>query len=232
MDEQAAVNEPVEITTPMESAPVETEMDMNPESESIDTQQSPADASVEPEKRVSKEVPYERFQEVNSRLNDPDYIARKAIELGIIPGAPAPYQQPELADVPSLDPESAAAVDYLVEHKLEQQRAREFARRNAEDLKNPFIRDRVAGIIREANAKGQRADQEEALRVAKSEFETVVKPAQAQAVAEGQDLAKKKLEAAAVGTTATPSVKTDDSQLSAAEFAAKHGIPRDGMTIS
>lgn len=228
MEEQDAVNTPVETTTPTESAPVETGAEAP---ETADTQIAPADASIEPERKVSESVPYERFKKVNDRMDDPDFIARRAMELGIIP-APAPYQQEMTNTVPELDPESASAVRMLVAEERELERAAEFAERHAKDLENPFIRDRVRGLIVEANRGGRRMDQFKALEQAKQEFSQLVKPEVEQGVQEGQELGRKKLEASAVGTTTTPAEKVDDSQLSASEFAAKHGIPRDTTLIA
>lgn len=222
-EEQDAVNTEVETTTAEESATTENE---STDSETEDTQSTSADTSVEPEKKVSENVPYERFSKVNQEKKELEEVLKRVIGQG----QNAPSQQ-MANDIPQLDPESREAVRHTIREEWEQQKAADFQRKHAQDLSDPLIAATTAHLIREANARGDYVDQEEALNRAKdmiSERATPkIKEASEQGLREGQELAKKKLENTAIGTTTSASPKLDDSKLSADELRRKYNIPRD-----
>lgn len=226
MEEQdIVVNTPAEVTAPTESTPVETEP--------AETQQSPADASVEPEKKVSETVPYSRFKEEVEKRKQLEEFARMTLQQN----QPAPSQPDSFTNEAPFDEETTRGVQQLVQMELarkeqeqEARRAAKFVEKHAEDLKDPVVARLTKAIIAEANSVGQRIDQEEALAQAKAELDQRFKPqvqqAEAKAVEEGQELAKRKQQAGAVGTTTTPNSAVSDDQLTAAQWAEKHNLPR------
>ena len=134
---------------------------------------------------------------------------------------------------PELDPTVVPALQNLFKNEYAQlreiERAQEFERKFADDLKNPLVRDRTQGIIREANTKGERVDQEIALNQAKKELEQLstpqVKEAKEEGFKEGHELAKAKTQAGAVGSSRDKGT-IDPSKLSAKEFAEYYNLPR------
>lgn len=216
MEGQDAVNTTPEQTDGTESAPVEQE--------TADASQAPVDESNQP-KKVSESVPYERFKEVNGRLKELEDIVAKSQA----PTNPSTSERLE-NNMPELDPDSARAVEAIVEQRIEAYRAAEFARKHADELKDPILYSRVAGIIRESNAKNQAIDQEEALSQAKKEIEArlapQVKDAKSEGFTEGQEIAQQKQKLGAVGDVNKVSPKVDPSQLSAKEYAEYFGLPR------
>ena len=221
-EQQDAVNEMVETTTPTESAPVEME---STDSQTEDTQSTPADASIEPEKKVSETVPYERFSKVNQEKKELEDLLRKVVGQG----HPAPSQQP--TDIPQLDPESELAVRHTIQREMEAQKLADFKRKNAKELSDPFLAAAVNHVVKEANKNGEYKDWNDALADAKQMLDArltpQVKQASEEGVQEGQELARKKLENAAIGTTTTAAPKLDDSQLTSEQLKQKYNIPRD-----
>jgi hypothetical protein len=136
-------------------------------------------------------------------------------------------QEGYVPETPYLDPDSALAVDRLVEQKLEQRKSQEFAAKHADELKDPLLAARTSAIIKETNLRGGYVDPEVALVQAKQELDARIKPelkqAQAQGVEQGQELAQKKGELGAVGETGQRS-KVDPNKLSSKEFAKYHGL--------
>ena len=220
-EQQEAVNETVETTTPVDSATTETETQV---SETEDTQSTPADASIEPEKKVSESVPYERFSKVNQEKKDLEDILRKVVGQG----QPAPSQP---TDIPQLDPESELAVKHTIRTEWESQKFSDFKRRNAKDLADPLLAAATTHVVKEHNSKGDYIEWDEALTQAKELLEARLTPQVKQAsengVQEGQELARKKLENAAVGTTSVASPKVDDAELTAEQLKEKYNIRRD-----
>ena len=223
-EQQDAVNEPVETTTPVESATTES-VEAQAETTTEDTQSTPADASIAPEKKVSESVPYERFSKVNQEKKELEDLLKKVVGQG----QPAPSQQP--TDIPQLDPESELAVRHTIQRELEAQKLADFKRKNAKELDDPFLRAAVDHVVKEANKNGQYKDWNDALTEAKSMLEARLTPQIKQAsedgVQEGQELARKKLENAAIGTTTAVAPKMDDAQLTAEQFKQKYNVPRD-----
>jgi hypothetical protein len=221
-NEQGAVNETVEQTTPTESAPVEKE--------TVNTQQEPVSAITEPEKKVSETVPYDRFKEVNSKLNDPDFIAQKAMELGLIQTQnPADYAPAEMANE-MFDQDTVAGIRQLVAQERENERAQEFLEKHGSELReNRLLASMVKDIIRENNGAGKRIDQFKALELAKNEIERLTAPkvveAKAQGEQEGREVANKKEMLGAVGQPASKQ-ELDTNKMSSKEMAAYYGIKR------
>lgn len=216
MEEQDAVkNTPAEQAVETESAPVEQKAD--------DTSQAPEVS--EPQKKVSENVPYERFKEVNDRVKQlEDYVAKSQVQT-------TPDSSELENSMPELDPDSARAVDALVERKLEARKAADFARKHAEEFeKDKLLASRVASIIQENNSTGRFIDQEDALSQARKEIEARLAPqvqdAKSEGFSEGQQIAQEKQKLGAVGDTNKPSAKIDPNNLSATEYAKYYGIPR------
>ena len=145
MEEIGAVNTPVEETTPTESATVETETD--------DTQSPPADAIVEPEKRVSDMVPRDRFNEV---LEERNQLREYAFQQR--PQAPAPSES--WYDESGINPQAleqtmdmrarTGARQTFMEYEAEK-----FANKNREALTNdPILRATVLELERQQLTKG------------------------------------------------------------------------------
>jgi len=132
--------------------------------------------------------------------------------------------------VEGFDPDTQQALQAWYAQEREAERVAEFTSKHREELSDPVLAGTVQRLIHEANAKGQRKDQEEALAEAKSLLDSRLKPqvneAKREGVSEGQELAQKKQQAAAVGDTGTKSPVKGDNELSATELAAKYGIPR------
>ncbi len=136
--------------------------------------------------------------------------------------ATAPYD-----NAPQLDPESAQAVDRIVDDRIERKKATDFAHKHKDELKDPILAGTVQRLLVNANQKGEYIDQEEAFTQAKKMLDERVKPqmkeAQSKGVEQGEDIAKKKGQLGAVGETgARPEVNPDD--LDANEFAKHHGL--------
>jgi len=145
-------------------------------------------------------------------------------------GYPTYPPLPPLPQAPAFDPETQAALDEALDRKLEERKAIEFARKHAKELEDPILDGAVRRIISDSNLRGQRVDQEEALSQAKEMLEKRLNPqvnkAEAQGFEEGQEVARKKQQASAVGDTGSKSVPKEDDELSAAEFAAKYNLVR------
>lgn len=204
-----AVENQVESTTSIDSAPIETETPSTPN--------EPADALVEPEKKVSDVVPRDRLNEVIAERNQ----LRQMLESQPVP------PQPQY-DAPQLDPEAATAVEAIVERKYEAKRAEDFARKYATELSDPIIRATVVDIIQNENRAGRRIDQEDALNQAKKLLDERLKPvvqdATKQAFNEGQNLGIAKLQNGAIGETNQVAPVMDDDSLSSEEYARKYNL--------
>jgi len=148
-----------------------------------------------------------------------------------------PVNEATAEDIPQLDPTVVPALDSWLSNRFEDMyarrreidKAKEFEKTHADDLKDPFVRARTRDLIIEANAKGEYVDQTEALQKAKKELEQrytpQVKEAKEKGFQEGHELAKAKTQAGAVGESKHRE-KIDPSKLSAAEFAEYYNIPR------
>lgn len=148
-------------------------------------------------------------------------------------------QVPDTANaeaVPELDPTVVPALDNWLGNRFEgmyaqrreNEKAQEFELKHADELKDRLLRATTKDIIQEANAKGERIDQEAALNQAKRELEQRANPkvqeAEEKGFQEGHDLAKAKTQAGAVGTSKAGQ-KVDPSKLSAAEYAEYYNLP-------
>lgn len=217
MQDESVVENEVEQTTASESTPEETQADQV-------TEEAPVSESTDSEKD-SKSVPYSRFKEVNDEVKQLKEMVA------------AMYQKPQepTEQVPELDPDAQAAVDYRINTKVNeivaQQRVAEFNAKHATELKkDPILEATVQSEMRKQAAQGQPIMPEKAYEDAKALIESRlnVKAEQAkqEGVKEGQDIAKTKQQLSAVGETGKQAEKSDD-QLSAAEFAKKYGIPHN-----
>jgi hypothetical protein len=214
--EQDAVTTPAEPTVETESAPVEQETtDAQPSQE-----ESPVEGNL-PEKKVSESVPYDRFSEVNSekqRLAEENaWLRSQQVQ--------APVEQ-----TPELDPDSARAVNRMVEQKIEERRIREFiAKHGAELQKDPILDGTVQALMARERQAGRLFDHETVLSQAKEMLENRLKPAVKEAsqtsFQEGQKIAQQKEQTSGVGNTNYKAPALDDKELSSVEFAKKHGYP-------
>jgi hypothetical protein len=219
MDTQEAVETPAEPTVETESAPVET-----PAEGKQTTDSSPTQEVSEPPKKTSESVPYERFKEVNDRLNDPIYIAQKASEMGLV----QQNQSTSTGELSELDPDVVPAVRKEIQQEIEAVKVKEFLAKHGEELQsNPLLDDRTKGIIARSRSAGKYIYQEDALSQARKELDEFAKPkteeAVNKAVKETNDLAKEKLMYSAVGDNkANP--KVDPNTLSSEEFKKFHNL--------
>jgi hypothetical protein len=211
MDNQDAVTTPAEQPVETESAPVETQTD--------DAQPTPVEGNL-PEKKVSESVPYDRFSEVNSekqRLAEENaWLRSQQVQ--------APVETPEL------DPDSARAVNIMVEQKIEERRTREFIAKHGAELKQDRMLDYlVRGRMDEKRRAGILFDHETELSEAKELLEARLKPAVKEATQtgfqEGQQIAQQKEQTSGVGNTNYKAPALDDSQLSSEEYKKKYNIP-------
>lgn len=142
----------------------------------------------------------------------------------------APVQQPAAPSVFDDDTEAGIAriVDSRVERTLEVKRAEEFARKHADDLKDPLLRGAVLVEIQDANARGEIIDQEVALANAKRALDSRLAPkvdeAKKTSFDEGKNVARGKELAGAIGGTSTKAPEVDPESLSADEYAAYYGL--------
>ena len=140
-------------------------------------------------------------------------------------------------EVPQLDPTVVPALDSWLGNRFEgmyaqrreNEKAQDFESKHAVELKDRLLRATTKDIIQEANAKGERIDQEAALNQAKKELENRSKPqvteAKEEGFKEGHELAKAKTQAGAVGSSRDKGT-IDPSKLSAKEFAEYYNLPR------
>ena len=148
-----------------------------------------------------------------------------------------PVNEANAEEVPQLDPTVVPALDSWLANRFEDMygkrrevdKAKEFEKTYADDLKDPFVRARTRDLIIEANSKNEYIDQTDALKTAKKELEQrsnpQVKEAKEQGFQEGHELAKAKAQVGAVGESKAKG-KTDLSKLTAAEFAEYYNLPR------
>lgn len=133
-------------------------------------------------------------------------------------------------DVPELDPEADAAVTHKYRQLREEEKAAEFVRKHADDLKNPIVRSLTKEIIAEHRQRGEYIDQEAALAQAKQTVAEQLKPqmqeAEDQAFQNGQALARTKQLHGAVGETNRVNPKVDPDTMSAEDFARYYNLPR------
>ena len=236
MNEQdnAVESTPTETTVDTESAPVEQKTTEAQQEKA--TPEPSADTTVEPEKEVSKTVPYERFKKVNDqfkKVNDELKELKEQQSSTVVEGHGSideQVQQPVEKASSTFEPETEKALDSFVEQKFEKRKEAEFVARHKEELKDPVLAGTTQRIIAEENAKGKVIDQEDALAKAKALIEDrlskPVNTAKKEGVEEGQELAKQKQQAGAVGDTSTKSDVKSDAELSAKELEDKYNIPR------
>jgi hypothetical protein len=215
-NEQDAVTTPVEQTIETASAPVETETPDSQTSQEV----SPVEGNL-PETKVSNSVPYDRFSEVNSekqRLAEENaWLRSQQVQ--------APVEQ-----TPELDPDSARAVNIMVEQKIEERRTREFIAKHGTELqKDPILDGTVQALMARERQAGRLFDHETVLSQAKEMLEARLKPAVKEATQtgfqEGQQIAQQKEQTSGVGNTNYKAPALDDSQLSSEEYKKKYNIP-------
>ena len=227
MEEQEAVN-PVELTTETESAPVETNTEVEPNTS--------ADTIIEPETDDRKTVPYDRFATVNAEKAQA--IAEKQVmevELARLRSSQAsqPQYQAPAEEIPQLDPDAAKAVDFrakqIASQMIEQQRQNEFmAKHQKEFASDPLLEAAFAVEFNRARSEGRFFDRDTALETAKAHIDSRLKPqveaAIKEGVKEGQDIARMKQQLGAVGESAKVVDKTD-AELTSDELAKKYKLP-------
>ena len=165
------------------------------------------------------ETRYKELQSTSTRTAQENAELRRMSE---------PVEAP--IDTPELDPTVVPALDQFFEQKYEARRqaekAQEFVSRHREELADPILDGQVR---REIALQGNQVDYELALQNAKKTLDARFKPqiqeAQKAGMKEGQQIARSKELAGAVGDTQSK-VVTDDSQLSAADYAKKYNLPR------
>lgn len=159
-----------------------------------------------------------------------DFHARRQVERTPVsePKTPAPAQ---------FDPEIETGISSIVERELakkealvEVTRANKFAADHAEELKDPLLRGAVSLEIREANERGEYMEPETALANAKKSLDarlvTRVDEAKKESFTEGQDLARRKRQADAIGGTSKAAPDVNPDALSAEEYAEWAGFER------
>lgn len=218
MDNEDAVQTPTEPTVETESAPVE---------EKTATPQSEVEAPVEsnqPEEKVSESVPYDRFHEVNSKAK------RLEEENAWLKSQATPPVEP-MANVPQLDPDSEAGVRAVARQEWDEMERQKFVNKHDAELNNnPILAGTIRELIARENKVGRLADREtvyaQAKKMLDENIKPVVKSAQTEGFKEGQQKAIEKTQTGAVGSTSYKEPETDDSELSASDYAKKHNIPR------
>lgn len=220
--EQEDVNLPAEQTVETESSPVEEVATAT--EQPVEAQEAPVEESFDTEKKVSQNVPYDRFAEVNAKAKA---LEERNAYLEAMQQQ-ARVQTPPI-DIPELDEQSALAVDHLVNRRLEERIEADFQRTHKEDLSDKIVKAAYDAVIREKmQANVPYIDRSEALKEAKNLIDARLKREQSQAknegVEEGQKLAQQKQQMTAVGESGKTPVKADD-QLTAAEYRKKYGIP-------
>lgn len=147
---------------------------------------------------------------------------------GNVPVAPATEAMTNAGEE-LFDPETEKSLQTWYSKQREAEKTREFIQKHSEELADPLLSGAVTHLIREANKKGQYMNQEDALSEAKKMLDERTKPkveeAKTAAFADGQEIARKKEQAGAVGE-GKPNKEVDPDTLSAAEFAEYHGISR------
>lgn len=148
-----------------------------------------------------------------------------------------PVQQPAVKPATVFDEETEIGISNIVEARLarekqeqEMESANKFAEKYAEDLKDPILSGVVKGMIRDKNQNGEWADREKILVEAKAMIEARLSPkvesAKKESFDEGQQVARRKEQAGAVGGVSSKTPEVDPSTLSAEEYAEYYGIPR------
>lgn len=214
--EQDAVETPVEETTETESAPVETNTDETPKES--------ADTTVEPEKEISKSVPYDRFAEVNTKAKQ---LAEENETL-------KSYLQQQAPAVPEnsveFDADTKSAIQAEINSGIVNHKIAEFKTKHGDELdKDEILSIAVEREMRKQSSQGQTIDPNLAYDNAKTSLSKLVQPqveqAKEEGVKEGQDIAKTKQQLGAVGEPGTQP-EIDETKLSAAEYEKLHNIPR------
>lgn len=191
------------------------------EPQTTDAPQTPADATIEPEK-VSKAVPYERFKEVNDQVKELRDMVSAITQQKQYQGVQE--------DIPDLDPDAAAAVDRRAREIFEQQENKKFEAKYANEFKqDPLLRAAFIAEAQKKMAQGEYIDRDAVLQQAKQALEDRINSKAQEAkevgVKEGQDIAKTKQQLSAVGET-VKQPEADPSKMSASELAKYMNIPR------
>jgi hypothetical protein len=215
---QDAVTTPAEQTVETESAPVE-QQDTNTQSEETET---PVESNQPVDEVSEKNVPYNRFHEVNSekqRLAEENAFLRSQV-------AP-PVQEDEAV----FDTATEAGVRATARKEWDEMNRQSFINKYGKELQaNKPLDTLVKGLIVENSGIGRVIDREGLLNQAKEilaqQIKPVVKQAQSEGFKEGQEKAILKGQTGAVGSTSYKEPAVDDSALSAEEFRKKFNVPR------
>jgi len=134
---------------------------------------------------------------------------------------------PQLADDAIIDPEVQPALDRWYTERRETEKAMEFVNKHQDELKDPVLDGTVRRLIADKKANGELFDHEAILSEAKKLMEKQVRPqmkiAKTEGVEEGQEIARKKEQAGAIGEVGARD-KVDPNKLSAEEFAKYNGL--------
>ena len=218
MENKEAVEEKVEETTPVESAPTEENtVDPQPAEEV----EAPVE-STQPANKVSDSVPYDRFQEVNSKAKS---LEEENAYLKSQQQAPAATSEA----VPELDPDAERGVRSVARQEWDEMERRKFVQKHKSELdSNLPLAGTVRELIARENAAGRLADRDSIMTQAKKILKEtpVVKEAQTAGFEEGQKKAVLKNQTGAVGSTNFKEPEVDDSALSTEEFRKKYNVPR------
>lgn len=141
-----------------------------------------------------------------------------------------PFPQIPLIPAQPFDESTQGSLDAWYAAKREQEKISDFTTKHAEELKDPVLDGTVRRLLAEARDNRTYLDQEDALAQAKDLLDKrlngQVKEASKDALAEGQELARRKAQAGAVGETTIKAPVKDESQMSAKEWAEANGISR------
>jgi len=228
--QEVVKEEAVETPTVVESTPTEEVETPTPVEETTEkpaeTQETPVVESDDTEKKVSENVPYERFSEKAAEAKE---LKERNAYLEAMQQEKAQKAQPAV-DVPDLDEQSAMAVEKIVNQRLESRIEADFQRKHKEDLSDRLVKTAYESVIREKmDNKVPYIDRDESLKEARELIESRLKKETSNAkdagVEEGQKLAEQKQQSVAVGEAGkTP--KVDEKDMSPADYAKIHNLPR------
>lgn len=217
----------------MENSQTEVQPQEATQSEQVDTT---AEVSNSPEvSSVKEELILGKFKSAEDLAKSYQELERK-FTLERMARNQVQEEQVPTGYPPELDETSAAAVDSIVQRRLqereiqaEQRKIDKFIARHGDELNDPFLASRISSIISEANRQGKYVEHEEAFKQAKSELETRLKPrideAKNEGVKEGNYIAQQKEQLGAVGQSGKRET-IDPNKLSAAEYAKFYGLNR------
>lgn len=168
------------------------------------------------------------YKEMESEYTKARQALKEREAAGNVPAAPATDTMTNAGEE-LFDPETEKSLKTWYAKQREQEKTQEFIQKHSEELADPLLSGAVTHLIREANRRGEYLPQEKALEDAKKMLDERTKPkveeAKAAAFSDGQEIARKKEQAGAVGE-GKANQTVDPDTLSAAEYAEYHGLSR------